>query len=100
VQTKFVCTAINRFPFVFDYSAAAWAFLCGMEIHSSPHRELCRLPACDFVCERNLVARIGTQVRVRLKVTEHFGLTGGSRERSPRRLPLALGEREVVTLSI
>src|SRR6266478_6256106 len=25
-----------------------------------PRRELCRLPACDFVCARNLVARIGT----------------------------------------
>src|SRR5260370_11303774 len=57
--------------------------LCSLEIHLCPRRELCRLPACDFVCERNLVARIGTQVRVRLKVIEHFRYFGGSSKETP-----------------
>jgi len=72
VQTKFVCTAKIDFR-SFSITVLPSGRSLRHEIHSSPHRELCRLPACDFVCERNLVARIGTQVRVRLKVTEHFG---------------------------
>lgn len=58
------------------------------------------MPACDFVCERNLVARIGTQVGVRLEVTGHFRYLGGSRNEIREDFLWQLVEREVVTPSI
>jgi hypothetical protein len=50
------------------------------EIHSGPRREVGRLPARYFVCERNSVVRIRTQVGVRLEVTQHLCYLGGHGE--------------------
>src|ERR1700693_1236191 len=50
------------------------------EIHSGPRREVGRLPARYFVCERNSAVRIRTQVGVRLEVTQHLCYLGGPGE--------------------
>src|SRR6266513_1560734 len=85
-----------RFRLQFCRVGVLWS----LEIHSSPRRELCRLPACELVCERNLTARIGNYVRVRLKVTKHFRYLCGPRKETREDFLGHLVEREVVTLSI
>ena len=50
------------------------------EIHSGPRGELGRLPACHFVRERNSVARIRTQIGMRLEVGKRRCDLGGTRE--------------------
>src|SRR6266566_2045568 len=40
------------------------------EFRLGPGREIAWLPACNFVCKRNLVVRIGTQVRMSLEVSK------------------------------
>ena len=51
------------------------------KIHSGPRCELGRLTACYFVCERNSVERILTQVGMSLPVTEHRCHLGATREK-------------------
>src|SRR6266513_3516402 len=70
------------------------------EIHSGPRCELGRLPACYFVCERNSVGRIRTQVGMRFEVPEHRGDLRSSREESGEDVGRDLREGEIVTLSI
>ncbi len=70
------------------------------DIQSSPRRKLGRLPACYFVCERNSVGRIRTQVGMRFEVPEHRGDLRSSREESGEDVGRDLREGEVVTLSI
>jgi hypothetical protein len=57
--------------------AALGVRLLGREIHLSPRREPARLPACYFVCERNFVGRIRTQVRMSFEVAKRLCHLGG-----------------------
>src|SRR5258708_6058817 len=50
------------------------------DIQPSPRRKRGGLPAGYFVCERNSVVRIRTQVGMRFPVTEHLRHLGGSRK--------------------
>jgi hypothetical protein len=53
----------------FRFALSEWLHLgvLDRDIQSSPRRKLGRLPACYFVCERNSVGRIRTQVGVRFE---------------------------------
>src|SRR6202023_276965 len=64
----------TRYLFQMQSSCLDW------EIHSSPRRELARLPARYFVCERNFVVRIRTQVGMSLEVAKHLCQLGGPRK--------------------
>src|SRR5260370_24194975 len=50
------------------------------EIDPSPRRNIGRLPACYFVCERNSGVRIRTQVCMSLDVTKRLCHLGGPRK--------------------
>src|SRR5258708_3459576 len=70
------------------------------EFRLGPGREIAWLPACNFVCKRNLVVRIGTQVRMSLKVSKrrcHLSSTRKERSENFRR---DLFEREFMALPI
>src|SRR5260370_38498271 len=65
----------RRIHFVSPSNWRASVDLSGLdrETHGCPRRKLGRLPAGHFVCERNLIGRIRTQVGMRFPVTEHLG---------------------------
>src|SRR5713226_1013258 len=69
-------------------------------IHSSPRRQLARLPAGYLVCERNSVVRIRTQVGMSLEVTERLGHLGGPGKHVGEHFLWDLADGELVTLSI
>ena len=65
-----------------------------------PRRELGRLPACYFVCERNSVVRIRTQIGMSLEVPKRLCHLGGSREERSEYFLRDLFERKFIPLSI
>src|SRR5580693_7121945 len=71
-----------------------------VEIRLCPSRELGRLPAGYFACERNLIGRIRTQVGMRFPVTEHLGNFGCPRKGTREILLWDLLVGKVVPLSI
>src|SRR6266446_10615181 len=70
------------------------------DIQSSPRRKLGRLPACYFVCERNSVGRIRTEIGMCLEILEHGCDLRGRREESGEDFLWDLFEREFMTLLI
>src|SRR5450432_2236878 len=80
----------------YPLSGGGW----GHEVGSGPFRKRRRLLAGDFVGERDLVAGIRAQIRVRLEVGEHCCDTFGTREPAGERLSRDLLERDLVSLSI
>src|SRR4030095_1538633 len=61
------------------YCAVGGVELFG-EILSSPVRKPGRFAACYFVCERNSIGEIRTEIRMGFPVTEHLGNFGCSRK--------------------
>src|ERR1700730_14848722 len=59
-----------------DVNPMRWTF------RSRTRRKLGRLPACYFVCERNSVVRIRTQVGMKLEILERLCRFSGPRELS------------------
>jgi hypothetical protein len=71
-----------------------------VEIRLCPGREFGRLQAGYFVCQRNLIGRIRTQVSMRFPVTEHLGNFGCPRKGTREILLWDLLVGKVVPLSI
>src|SRR5260370_26210275 len=72
----------------------------GREVSPGPCGKLRRLPAGDLVRERDSVARIRAEIRVRFEVGEHRRDALGAREPADKNLARDLLERNLVSLSI
>src|SRR5258708_20434168 len=70
------------------------------EFRLGPGREIAWLPACNFVCKRNLVARIGTQVRMSLEVSKRRCHLSSTRKERCENFRRDLFEREFMSLPI